>query len=363
MKLFEGKTPAERNKILAAIGLGLLCLVVFYFAFFRGMFGGQAARTSGSPTPRPTVSPGTGSSNTSMPSQSDQDFAYQTLPIAYQPGNFHAPDPGRNIFAFYEPPIPTPWVPTPEPPAVYVPPPTPVPPPVMVAFLAPQNIYAGSKAFRLEVNGDKFTPDMHVYFSQNQLPTTFISAQKLSAEVPAAMIAGEGPRQIIIQSADGTLYSNQVMFSVQAPPKPGFQYIGMIGRKRANNDTGYFQESGKQIPTTARLNDVVGGRFRLVSLSAEEAVFEDVNLGFRHRLPIYQPEPGTSTGSGSAFPGGTNTMYPTYVPPQPAYNAQPQQPQQNIPGIPSDIPRYAPPGDNTQKTQPGKQDVDDDGVD
>ena len=38
-----------------------------------------------------------------------------------------------------------------------------------------------------------------------------------------------------------------------APAKAGFQYIGMIARKRSNNDTAYFLEPGKQKPTSAAL--------------------------------------------------------------------------------------------------------------
>ena len=71
--------------------------------------------------------------------------------------------------------------------------------------------------------------------------------------------------------------------------KPQFQYIGMIARKRYNNDTAYFLEQGKQTPMAARLNDVVGGRFRLVSVAADETILEDVNLGFRHKLQLYRP--------------------------------------------------------------------------
>ena len=71
------------------------------------------------------------------------------------------------------------------------------------------------------------------------------------ADVPAGLIAAEGSRQLIVQSVDGKKYSLQVIYNVQAPPKPQFQYIGMIARKRYNNDTAYFLEQGKQTPMSA----------------------------------------------------------------------------------------------------------------
>ena len=158
--------------------------------------------------------------------------------------------------------------------------------------------YAGSKGFRLEIGGDRFTPDSRIYFNGNELPTTFISPQKLTAEIPANLIAGEGARQIIVQTPDGKLYSNQIMLNVQAPPRPEFRYIGMIARKGYNNDTAYFEEKGKKEPVGARLNDIVGGRFRLFSISSSEVVFEDKELGFRHKMALYRPDPGQSASTG-----------------------------------------------------------------
>ncbi len=94
-------------------------------------------------------------------------LTYTTTPVIYDPGNFYAPDAGRNIFAFYEPPPPTPYSPTPTPPPKPIetpPPPTPTPlPPIMIGFVTPQSVYAGQQTFRLEVNGDKFTPESLIY--------------------------------------------------------------------------------------------------------------------------------------------------------------------------------------------------------
>lgn len=295
-----------------------------------------------------------------MPTADEQIFGYTTTPVIYNPGSFYAPDAGRNIFAFYEPPPPTPYVTpipvfkTPTP----VPPPIPVPsPPLFVSSVTPQSVYAGSKAFRMEVNGDKFTPDSVILFNGTPLPTTFISPQKLVADVPTNFISGEGSVQITVATPNGKLFSNTFAFSVQGPPKPQFQYIGMIARKRANNDTAYFQEQDKPAPFGARLNDVVAERFRLVSISSSEVVLDDINLGFRHKLALYRPAPGqsapTTGGSNNNNPRGGYNPYgqgtPTYAVPA----------QGEIPGIPSNIPRYVPP--QPQQTPPPPQPDDDDG--
>ena len=365
MKLFEGKTPNERNKIIAAISLGLMCLVVFYFAFGRGLFssGSTTVTVKASPTPKGDGAGRSDVRKVDMPTKEDQYLEYTSLPVSYNHDLIYAPDAGRNIFAFYEPPVPTPYVPTPfvAPPTL---PPTPSPtPPIQIAFINPQTIYAGSKGFRMEISGDLFTPDSRVYFSQQELPTTFVSAQRLTADIPGVLITNNGPRQIMVQTTDGKLYSNQVLLEVQEPPKPLFRYIGMIGRKRNNNDTAYFQEADKpqSNPFGARLNDVVVGRFRLLSISQQEVILEDVSLGFRHKVALFTPPPGSvqplpPTGR----PGFPNRE--SYVPfdqgqPVPRTNTR-------IPGIPDNIPRYVPPGSNANTPRrpqaPPKGDDDDD---
>ena len=357
---FAGKSPTERNKIIAALVLGVLALGSLFFAFGgTRMFSSSPKITvSVSPTPKPSATVPTNPNDFKIPTESEQSFVYGTTPIVCC-GVSTGPDPGRNIFAFYEPPPPTPYVPTPLP---TPPPPSPTPTPgIFITGVNPQSVYAGSRGFRLEISGERMQPDAKIYFSQNELPTSFVNEQRMVADVPANFIAGEGPRQIMIQTPDGKIYSNAVSLNVQAPPKPQFQYIGMIARTRSNNDTAYFMEQGRQTPLSARLSDVVGGRFRLLSISAEETVFEDVSLGFKHKLQLFRPAPGTAVSSQPPRPGFQETYTP-FTPPATNYQVQPGQ---SIPGIPDNIPRYVPPAanrqpsDRTDKTDKKDQDDDD----
>jgi hypothetical protein len=364
MNIFAGKTPTERNKIIAAAVLGVLSLFSLYMAFGGSLFSRKpAVNVSVSSTPTPTPA-NTGAANAPItPEEIYRD--YTTTPVVYIPGAYGAPDAGRNIFAFYEPPPPTPYVP--PPPTIPSPTPTPTPPPPPpqnLAFITPQSVYSGSKTFRLDVSGSGFTPETRILFNGSELPTTFINPQQLAAEIPANLISAEGPRQIMTATPDGQLYSNQLLLTVEAPPQPKFQYIGMIARRHYNNDTAYFLEPNSppnKEPTGARLNDVVGDRFRIISISAKEVVLEDVNLGFRHKLALFVPPPGQSAPASrnQNFPQGGNYVQP-YTPPQiPNYQPAPQ----DIPGIPNNIPRYNPQQPNNQNPsnrQPQKQPVEDD---
>ena len=360
MKLFEGKTKSERNKIIAAMILGGACLIVLFYAFSPTIFsrGTTTATVKPSPTPRKQASGKSGSdpNQLGMPSVEDQALVMQTQPIVYRPSGFIGAAAGRNIFAFYEPPKPTPYVPTPIP-VKSVPPPTPAPtPPIQLAAVNPQSVYAGSNGFRMEIAGNNFTPDTKIYMDQQELPTSYINETRMTADIPNVLIKNEGQRRLMAQTTDGTKHSNLVAFDIHPAPKPQVAYIGMIARKRANNDTAYFQETGKQTPTTARLNDVVGGRFKLVSVSDKEAIVEDVNLGFRHRITL---KPATATSSaqpsgqpGRGFPGRSEPGFPSSAP----LPTNPSRP----PGIPANVPRYTPPASNSNRSPNQKRDDDDD---
>lgn len=371
MKIFAGKSPTERNKIIAASVLGFLSLFSLYLAFGGSIFSSRKTSVTVGVSPTPTPSPVNNSTETPLRVSEDEFIRdATTTPIVYIPTSYGAPDPGRNIFAFYEPPPPTPYVTPPEKPTL-TPKPPPPPDPLLqnVAFITPQSVYAGSKTFRLDVSGSGFTPETRILFNGSELPTTYVSPQQLSAEIPGNLIIGEGPRQIMTATPDGKLYSNQLSLNVEAPPKPKFQYIGMIARKHYNNDTAYFLEESNNSnitrePTGARLNDVVGERFRIISISNKEVVLEDVSLGFRHKLALYSPPPGQNPPSrNNNVP--TRGNYTPYIPPNPVIQQIPQQ-QMDIPGIPNNIPRYNPtpaPQRNPANKQQQKDDDDDDDPD
>lgn len=356
MAVLEGKSPTEKKKIIAAGVLGLIALVALYLAFGRSS--GTTASTKGIPTPKPTA--GSTSGDVVMPPVSQQNQVYESTPIVYEAGSSFAPEPGRNIFAFYEPPEKCrgdncPPTPTPPPPPIKTPPPA-TPYPILINSASPMTVYAGSKGFRMEVTGDKFSPDTRLYFSQTELPTTFINEQKLVADIPANFIAQEGPKQIMAQTTDGKKYSNQVTMLVQAPPKPTVQYIGMIGRKRYNNDTAYFTENDKSTPFGARLNDILNNRFRLISITPTEVMFQDVDLGFKHRVAITRQVPGSGGAPGK---GGSPSDFGN-VPFDPGGSISPGE----IPGIPNNIQRFQPgqpgaPSMAAPQKMPEKKDVDD----
>lgn len=368
MAVFDGKSPSERNKMIAAIVLGVLSIASLAYAFGGSFFGGsRAASATPTPSPKPSATPRKEIGEVRMPTAEEESLGYMT-PVVYSPYRFGGnADPGRNIFAFYEPPPPCPDCPTPVPPTPPIIIPTPTPPfPFELTFVNPQSVFAGTNGTRIEVTGERFTPDARVIFKNVELPTSYINPQRLSANVPANLIAGQGSAQIMVRTPDGSKYSLPFGsgFSIQPPPTPQFKYVGMIARSRGNNDTAYLDE-GKTFPTGYRLNDVIGGRFRLVNITADAVTLQDTSLGFRHSVPMQKASATVSTvGSPNQGPVYGRPGFP------PGFPQNQGQPGQRIPGIPENIPPYQPPNRRppANTTPPGQRtekipDVDDEDTD
>lgn len=299
MPLFAGKTPAERNKTIAALALGFIALI-----FLGHMLFGGTSTTRTPPPKRP------GTAKNGPPSGAPQNALDADDPVlAYTPVNWKSgavvavPEAGRNIFAFYVPPTPTP-TPPPTPPT---PTPTP-PPPITLGGLSPSNVFAQTDAFTLTLTGDKFTPQVRVFVDSQEVPTKFGTAQQLTAQVPAVLIAAPGTRQVVARTPDGQLYSNPLTFNVAEPPKPQFTYIGLLGGSHYNDramikapttggtisvQRGDTSFQANEVATVQR-GDIVAGRFRVTSISERSIDFVDTQLKVKHTLPYVEQRPGSN---------------------------------------------------------------------
>jgi hypothetical protein len=173
---------------------------------------------------------------------------------------------------------------------------------VLLASLSPSNVFARTSDFTLEISGDKFTPQLKVVIDNNEMATRYLSPQQLSATVPAAVISNPGGRQVMLRSSDGAVYSNPLALNVAAPPVPNFTYVGILGTKR-HIDTAILQDKASKEILNVQRGDLLGGRFRVTSISEKELVLVDNNLKIKHTLaftnqgdrgnPLQRPTPRT----------------------------------------------------------------------
>ena len=303
MALVEAKNPAERKKLIVAIVLGSIAIISIAYMLF-GSSSSNTNRNSNSNKPTAQVSPSPRSTIPKLGEMSTDDSA-QLAPVVWPVAPPAVPEAGRNVFAYYVPPTPTP---TPPP----TPPPTPTPPQpnLILSSISPVNVYAHTGDFNLDVMGDKFTPDTRIYVGGAELQTRFVSPQQLSAKVPAQIISFEGAREIKVQSRDGKLFSNTATLNVMPAPVPNYIFIGVQVRRGANDQAILKEKNGNELLTVQR-GDIVGGRFRVTSISPREVALTDTSLKIKHTLPFV---------SG----GSTNPGQPRYTPPPTTEEGEPE---------------------------------------
>src|SRR5437763_550922 len=288
MALFEGKTPAERNKLIAAIVLPVVALVFIVY-----MFSGPSAPTRttantnanrrSQTTNRQTAS----QPNANATNDAGENLVNSMTPISDGWVAYGGADAGRNIFAFFEKPV----APT-GPSASATPTPTPTPPPPWVlASLTPQSVFARTAGFTLQVSGDKFGPAARVYIDGQEVPTQYKSMQQLTANVPASVIASPGQRAVVARSPDGKLYSNTTTLNVKQPPAPTYTYVGFLKRPRSNS--AILKDQRGEL-YTVREGDIVEGRFRVAAISDRGVDVVDKDLNIKHTLPFIAAPGGTS---------------------------------------------------------------------
>lgn len=272
MAVIQTNSPSDRKKLIAAVALGAVALAVLSYALF-----GSSGRSSAPTVRTPGSQRQAGDGRVVNPPPDE-------LPTVLGPvdSNFSiaaGAEARRNIFAFYEPP------PRPSP-VVQVPPPSPTPtPPLLLASLSPANVFARTADFTVEISGDKFTPAVKVVIDGRELPTRFIGPQQLAATVAATLIASPGTRQVSVMTSDGKLYSNVATLNVATPPTPNYSFVGIIGKPRFN-DWAILQDKNSREILNVQRGDVVGGRFRVTSISERELVVTDTTLKIKHTVPF-----------------------------------------------------------------------------
>jgi hypothetical protein len=288
MQALDLTKPGERRKLIWAAILGLVAVVFLWWALIG--FGGSRnsntpSRASATPPPASRNTLAGAARQTPTPSAEVVDVA-RIAPIIYEPSSYSPPEATRNIFAYYVPPPPPVKV-------VQEPSPSPTPPPpLLLASMSPSNVYARSADFKLEVAGDKFTPATKIFIEGRELQTNYISPQQLAANVPAAVIAAPGSRNIIVRTADSSLYSNPAMLTVAAPPTPNYLYVGIISPHTRVEDTALVQDKSNKAVLNVHRGDVLSGRFRVTSISEKELVMTDTNLKIKHTLAMTEGDKG-----------------------------------------------------------------------
>jgi hypothetical protein len=266
----------KRNKLL--LGVLLLTLAgVVYYQFFAG---------SDAPNPPPGASGVASATVKTTPSPTPQRQTSGTpAPIISQPlymasiaqGSHSSSGTGRNIFIY---PTPTPPPPAPPP----TPTPIPTPWPIPVSSVNPGGVIARTAAFTLTVFGEKMPQDAQGLINGRVYPTTFVNASQVKISVPAEAIRTAGVLSVMIRSGSApALISETKSVNIAEPPKPPYQYVGLITVK--NIPTAVLVDPGKDKDDDvikAKKGEIVERKWKIINITPQMVEIEDTSIKVSH---------------------------------------------------------------------------------
>jgi hypothetical protein len=121
-----------------------------------------------------------------------------------------------------------------------------------LSSLSPASILVGSGTFALTVNGSGFVAASVVHWNGTALPTTYVSATQLSAQVPASDVASIGSAGItVVSPAPGGGTSSALTFSINSTVTTGPTLVQFNTQQTVNNNGENQAVVQFKSPTTA----------------------------------------------------------------------------------------------------------------
>ena len=273
-------TTEKKKQIAAAVLASLAVITIAYTLFFPDS---SPASNSKPGAAGKKVIPGLNSpvnQAASTDTKPENQVIMVTQPLNTNGiGNSVAAGIGRNIFVY---PTPTP------PPPVKVPTPTPPPPPppITLAGLNPNNVTAETADFSLTVFGAKIPADARVLFNGAPYPTTFVNETQVKVSVSASAIANPGALQVEVKSAADPVkwYSNKMLLSVAAPPKPQYRYLGLVVKNGAS--VAMIREETETDRISVKKGQKLGSRWQVTNITPNEIEITDVTINKKHHIPF-----------------------------------------------------------------------------
>jgi hypothetical protein len=170
-----------------------------------------------------------------------------------------------------------------------------------ITSISPPSVTAGSVAFELSVNGTGFTPADVVDLNGAPLPTTWLSATQMNAQITAAQVAAAAQLNIVVSNpGPPPQSSNTATLSVVATPvinslEPSAVIAGSAAFSLTVSGSGFVSGATVKAATTALTTTFLG----TTELSA--AVTADL-IAAVGQLSITVSNPNGSTSAAKAIP-------------------------------------------------------------
>jgi hypothetical protein len=177
------------------------------------------------------------------------------------------------------------------------------PPVPAISSLSPTTRTAGGAAFTLTVNGTNFLSDSVVYWNGSSRPTTYVSATRLTAAIPASDIAVAGPMQVtVFTPTPGGGTSNPATLTVNNPA-PKITSISPTSATRGGsafiltvNGSGYVPGSVVRWNGADRVTTYVSATRLTVAIPALDLVAAGTA-----QVTVFNSGPGGGTSGSKTF--------------------------------------------------------------
>jgi hypothetical protein len=177
----------------------------------------------------------------------------------------------RNIFAYYVPP-PAPII-------------TPKPPPIVLRYIQPQTVVAGTpKPVVLIVSGSPLPADAQVLYGGVPKPTKRTGEGGLAIDVAPAdySTARNVTIEVKSQSKPAEMYSNTIAFMIQPSPNPPFKFVGRIGELAVFE----LNEGGTREYMRLKRGATIQGVWRIDVIGDSYIEATDTRYDIKRRIPL-----------------------------------------------------------------------------
>src|ERR1044072_4356471 len=93
------------------------------------------------------------------------------------------------------------------------------PAPFMILSISPSMMLEGADDFVLEITGENFSPHALIFIDEQEVPSEFISSEKLTAVIPKLIASSQCVKQVTVRSFDGEFRSNSISLEVKSGAK------------------------------------------------------------------------------------------------------------------------------------------------
>jgi len=136
----------------------------------------------------------------------------------------------------------------------------------------------------MTVYGDKFPEDAQGFIDGRPYPTKVMSKNELRVQVPDTAIKVAGNLGVQVRSvSDAKMFSNQFPFNVAEPPRPLYQYVGLIVSKNETIAVLKSQADESEVQNV-RKGQKFPPNWRVVSITPQKIEVEDTNIKIVHTI-------------------------------------------------------------------------------